>query len=43
MQEDLENEIDQLVQIRDSLLPKLMDCTLAVDPTSSKNDIYEID
>ena len=24
MQEDLENEIDQLVQIRDSLLPKLM-------------------
>lgn len=37
----MENQRLQLM--RDSLLPKLMDCTLAVDPISSKNDIYEID
>ena len=37
----MENQRLQLM--RNSLLPKLMDCTLAVDPTSSKNDIYEID
>ena len=43
MMEDNLNESLKLSQLRDILLPKLMDCTLAVDPTSSKNDIYEMD